>query len=302
LASALANLIELNVGIITLIYTYDRPWATTNTYCKMRNYLLNASQQMSRFFIVTACFDRFALCSANVYLRKFCQVHIARRYVIPTITIFYLLIQFPFPIYVTSLNNSCVLQAPPAVQTYQSFYSIIAIGIIPPALALIFSVLTFHNLKLRQKRRQGTVVINQISVNNENRDKQIFVMLLIQIFVYVISTTPYTIYIIYNLITTYNGTNKSAEQKLIEAFVSYTLQVLRFFYPFSSFYLFLLISNIFRKEFKLMILLIYHRSCRLWMQHNRNEGGNVVIRKTISNRIAPELQKEIPATIPAISI
>ena len=37
---------------------------------------------------------------------------------------------------------------------YNSIYGIIMIGIIPPGLMFIFSLLIFRNLKLRQRRRQ----------------------------------------------------------------------------------------------------------------------------------------------------
>ena len=68
---------------------------------------MNVSLQMSRYLILIACFDRYALCSTNAYLRKFCNVRIARQYVIPCIILIWLIIPLYIPIYITVVNNNC---------------------------------------------------------------------------------------------------------------------------------------------------------------------------------------------------
>jgi hypothetical protein len=244
----------------------------------MQIYIVNASQQISRFFLVIACFDRFALCSADPYIRNFCQVNIARRYVIPIVNSCWLLLPIHLLIYLNAISNTCVLVGSNVLDIYQNCYSIILIGIIPPSLALIFTILTFRNLKLRQKRRRVITIINQISLKKENRDNQIFLMLLIQIFVYISSTTPYTMYLIYQFITKYNGIDESPERKLIESIISSVMEALRFVHPFISFYLFLFISKIFRKEFKSMIVGIYRKSCQLLMRRHRNDVTYIINR------------------------
>ncbi|CAF1503289.1 unnamed protein product, partial [Adineta steineri] len=151
-SASFVNLIILNVGIVPSIYVADRPWAMTEAYCKSRNYLLNASQQMSRFMVVTACFDRFALCSTNVRLRQFSRVQIARQYMIPAIIIIWLIAPIYMLIFHTGVNNSCTYIG--TVALFNSIYGITLVGFTPPCLMFIFSLLTFRNLKTKQQRQQ----------------------------------------------------------------------------------------------------------------------------------------------------
>ncbi|CAF3873718.1 unnamed protein product, partial [Adineta steineri] len=136
--------VSCNNWIVPSIYVADRPWAMTEAYCKSRNYLLNASQQISRFMVVTACFDRFALCSTNVRLRQFSRVQIARQYMIPAIIIIWLIAPIYMLIFHTGVNNSCTYIG--TVALFNSIYGITLVGFTPPCLMFIFSLLTFRNL------------------------------------------------------------------------------------------------------------------------------------------------------------
>ncbi len=127
LASAFTNLIALNVSIISLLYTEAQPWQLTIAYCKIRTYIVNASRQISRFLILMACFDRYTLSLTNAYLGKFCNIRIARQYVIPCLILIWLIIPLCLLVYVTVENNDCVLIGIAAL--YNTIYSIIMIGI-----------------------------------------------------------------------------------------------------------------------------------------------------------------------------
>jgi hypothetical protein len=258
LVSAFTNLVALNVGIISLLYVYDHPSATTITYCKTRNYLLNTSQQMSRFLIVAACFDRFALCSVNVRLRKICQVRIACRYIIPSIILVWCIIPLHIPIFYITSGYTCVF--PSVITYYNGIYGIIMAGFLPPGLMLLFSLLIFRNLKMKQKRRQQ---IHPLSISTSTtiatrrqqlKDQQVLAMLLIQVFIYVSSTSLYTINLMYTVLTMSETANKSNERKSIESFTSFVAGILVFVCPCLSFYSFTLASRLFRKELKSTIL------------------------------------------------
>ncbi len=246
---------------------------TTTIYCKSRSYILNASQQMSRYLIVIACFDRFALCSTSARIRKVCQVRIARRYIIPCIVLIWLVIPLHIPIYYTSSRNTCVF--PSTIAFYNSIYGIVLVSFLPPGLMLVFSLLIFRNLKLRQKRRQR---IQPFPLNTsaaietrrqQVKDQQVLAMLLIQVFIYVSSTIFYTINLLYTVLTMNDAANKSSERKSIEAFATFISGILVFICPCLSFYLFTLSSHLFRKELKSMVLHIYRRRQGwLWMMNN----------------------------------
>ncbi|CAF0938999.1 unnamed protein product [Adineta steineri] len=283
LVSAFTNLIGINVGIITLVYTYDWPSATTTTYCKTRSYTYNASQQMSRFLIVAACFDRFALCSNSVRLRKICQVRIACRYIIPSIILVWLLIPLHVPILFISVGNTCVF--PGAGALYNSIYSIVMVSLVPPGLMLIFSLLIFRNLKMRQRRRQQIhplPVITSAAIGirrQQAKDQQVLAMLLIQVFAYVSSTIFYTVNLLYSTLTMNDAANKSIERKIIEGFATFCAGILLVGCPCLSFYSFTLASRLFRKELKLMIL----HACGRWLHCPQMINNNRIIPTDNSN-------------------
>ena len=270
----------------------------TTPYCKSRSYVLNTSQQMSRYLLVVACFDRFALCSTSARLRKICQVRIARRYIIPCLVFIWLVVPLHIPIYYTSSRNSCVF--PTAIAFYNSIYGIVLASILPPGLMLIFSLLIFRNLKQRQRRRQ---LIRLFPLNTaatvENRrqqvkDQQALAMLLIQVFAYVSTTIFYTISLLYNVLTMNDAANKSTERRSIEAFATFISGVLIFICPCLSFYFFTLSSHLFRKEFKTMMIHVYHRSPRVWPWVTSSNQISTLANADSSNRGTIKLQPRLP--------
>jgi hypothetical protein len=242
--------------------------------------MLNATQQMSRFFIVTACFDRFALCSTSVRLRQFSRVHIARRYMIPSIIIICLILPIHMLIYNISVNNICTY--PGASALYNSIYAISLVGFIPPILMSFFSFLIFRNLKSMQQRRQVRQLTNE-NQRQRKTDQQVLGMLIIQVVVYVATTTMTSINLLYSVLPIYF---KSNEQKSIETFISFIMGMLNYSCPCLSFYLFILASHLYRKEMKLVILYIC-RGCYLpWTTNNNNVDEIISIHKNIA-RITP---------------
>jgi hypothetical protein len=298
LASAFTNLIALNVSIISSLYIEAQPWETTIIYCKLRGYIMNASLQMSRYLIMIACFDRYALCSTNAYLRRFCRVDVARRYVIPCIILIWLIIPLYVPIYTTVQKNTCVLIG--VADFFNTIYGIVLIGIVPPVVMFIFSLLIFHNLKLRQRRQQihPSIIGNANLLMNKNRraqikDQQVLAMLLIQVLAYGVSSTPYTIIRLYLVLTNDNESTTS--------FILFITDMLHFICPFVSFYLFILVSHLYRKEMRLILLSIYHRCNSLWKRnndyhYNMNLARNSITIGPIEHRQQPK-QAAIQLTV-----
>ncbi|CAF4005668.1 unnamed protein product [Adineta steineri] len=281
LASSFVNLIILNVGIIPLIYTNKYNWQITTIYCKIRSYLFNSSQQMSRYFIVMACFDRFALCSSNIRLRRFSHVNIAR----------------------ISINNSCIYPGTSAL--YNSIYGITLVGFIPPILMLTFSLLTYRNLKIKQYRRQThlfTTLNNQISINQnlkqEKKDQQVLRMLIIQVIIYISTTTPSSINLLYSVLTSYSGIIKSNERKSIESFISFVTGILNYTYPTLSCYLFFFISHLYRNQIKFILIYIRRQSCFPSIQNNNNNNTNALERVSVRKMTSKILPAQQPVIIP----
>jgi hypothetical protein len=281
LASAFSNLVALNAGISSFIFAEAEPWNVTVPYCKIEGYMMNAFLQMSRYLILTACFDRYALCSRNARLRKFCRVHVARRYMIPSIILIWLVIPLHVPVLVTVVNHTCTYIGIAAI--YNSIYGLVMIGILPPGLMFIFSLLIYRNLKLRKRRRQihPVVLNNPLPPINENqrpkiKDEQVFAMLLVQVFAYVASSTPYTITSFYVVLNTINDANESIEKKSTITFISFFTDTLRFVCPVTSFYLFLLVSRLYRNEMMLIIRSIHNRFSLLCKRNDDNQHNSIL--------------------------
>ncbi|CAF0725866.1 unnamed protein product [Adineta steineri] len=276
--TAFTNLIALNVGISTLINAEARPSEISAAYCKIEGYIMNICLQISRYLIVCACFDRYALCSTDARLRKFSRVYIARRYVIPSVIFIWFIIPMHVPILINVQNSTCSFVDIGAL--YNSIYGILLIGIIPPGLMFIFSLLTFRNLKLRQQRRQ----IHPVASNNavltiretqrlKVKDQQVFAMLLIQVFAYVASSTPYTIIVLYVVLTTVKNIDVPTADKSSLTFILFVTDMFRFICPFMSFYLFLLVSRLYRFEMVSIIRKIYNR-CNILRKRNNDNNNN----------------------------
>lgn len=230
------------------------PTALTLNYCRSEMYIMSSTLQMSRFFVLSACFDRYALSSQSANLRNLSNVRFARRIVIPAIVVVWSCVPLHIPIFLTVEHQACILKG--SIALYHNVYSMIFIGILPPGLMFLFSILIFRNLKMKQNRRQiqPTTNVAALSIINKNlqvkrRDHQVFVMLLVQAFAYIISSTPYTITIFYLFI--------SLEKDLIEGatsydpirlFILFLTDMLRFVCPFISFYLYVLVSRMYRQE------------------------------------------------------
>ncbi len=104
---------------------------------------------------------------------------------------------------------------------------------------------------------------------NQKRQKkhqQVLGMLIIQVVIYVTTTTMTSINLLYSVLTMYFKTNKSNEENSIETFVSFIMGMLNYSCPCLSFYLFILASHLCREQMKLVMLYIcrqcYSLDCR----------------------------------------
>ncbi|CAF1599502.1 unnamed protein product, partial [Rotaria sp. Silwood1] len=269
----------------------------------IRSYMFNASQQISRYLIVSACIDRFALCSTNATLRQFSRVQVARRYVIP----FIIIIWHIFPIYMlvfnSAVNTSCVYPGVSAL--VNSIYGMSFVGFLPPTLMLIFSTLTIRNLTSRQDRRHVhplSIVNINVSTDRDRKqqkkDQQVFAMLIVQVIVYVITTSMGSINLVYSVATAYMGIEKSIERKAIESFISSVTGILNYTSPSLSFYLFLLVSSLYRKEMKLVIRQVCTRCGLRWIVNNNSVGNS---RATHHSRLGEFTRQPTVIPLPVIS-
>jgi hypothetical protein len=254
-------LISLGIGVGAAMYSlnHDDPMTTILAFCKMRIYFLQSTSMMYRWLFTIACFDRYALSSASVRLRNFAKVYIARR-VVAMIICVWLVLPIHGPIFYELRVGGCGIFGNQVAALYHSIFTTTLGCIFPVIIMMICAILVYRNLLLKQQRLQHN--INSQHTENRNevergqriRDQQVFLMLLIQVFVYVVSVTPLMMMYLYNAATLSNS-NKSADRINLENFLFFAAEVIVYFFPVSSFYLYTLASNLFRKELKRLLYL-----------------------------------------------
>lgn len=149
--------------------------------------------------------------------------------------------------------------------------------ILPVLFMILFAFLIYHNLVLKRQRLQTqtsqvTENLNEIQRLQRKRDQQVLIMLLIQVFVYIISILPLIIMYLYNA-GTMSVPNKSTDQIAIERFVFMIVGVIVYCFPVVSFYLYALVSKIFREEFK---QILYSLATCKWYHHHHHHRRAVV--------------------------
>ena len=135
---------------------------------------------------------------------------------------------------------------------YHTIYTLVAGGLLPP-LAMLFSTRWIWSSLQEKRRRQRTMFTNERNARTEKRDIQILMMLLLQVFVFVLSNSPLMIFNLY-LASTRSVTNKSLDRLAIESFLQLTTEMFVYVFPTASFYSNIFVSSTFRKQFFLLLL------------------------------------------------
>ncbi|CAF1000550.1 unnamed protein product [Didymodactylos carnosus] len=188
LASSITDFLTIHLAFIPRFYSFVNTDPNTYSllYCRWRFYVFHSLIMLSRYYIVLACIDRFALCSTNVKYRQFSRSKIAFR-LIPLTALVWFIIPIHIILFQTIDKNRCT-----QVGFYSLFFSIYAVifaAVLPPLFMIVFTLLIFKNVKQIRRRIQPTTASNSLHI--KQRDYQLIKMLLLQVIVYIISTLPY---------------------------------------------------------------------------------------------------------------
>jgi hypothetical protein len=253
IAASVTMLITVIMASGHAIYALNHvdPLSTILAFCKIRYYVIQSSSMMYRWSLSAACFDRYALSSANAHLRKFAATNVARR-VVAIIVCIWLVLPIHILIFHSIRANACGPTYSVATALYHSIFTTIAGCIVPISFMLAFCLLTYRNLILKRKRHQHIIGQNkeeddELSNLHRTRDHQVLLILLFQVFVFTLGTTPLMMWLFYNAITL-SITNKSADQLAIERMVNVMVEALVNSFPVFSFYLYTITSHTFRDE------------------------------------------------------
>jgi hypothetical protein len=272
LALSIANIFNLSFAVIPTIYALDHVDLSTysSIYCRLRLYFVHVAIMVARTLLVVACIDRYALCSNKLRLRSFSKAKVAIRVIFGTVLLWFCINTY-IPFFQSLRGNTCGMVAPYAL--IWAIYTVIVPGILPPTAMSIFGVLAIRN------RRQLQIRLNTRRRAGSKRDYTLLMMLLSEVFIYVITTILFPIITVYKAVT--NGEIKSVERQQIESFISFlATPFLIYINPSSTFYIYILSSKNYRKECKQMFIDWYMR-----IIGRRNQVGTMATVNAQANQI-----------------
>jgi hypothetical protein len=245
LASSVANFFAIYFGCLTRVlssFNINPPLSQMALYCKTKTFLTYIGLAASTWFIVGACADRFASSCATVRFRSFSQVKIARR-VVFIIAIIVILVYFQMNFcFDGSVQSANCVPSSPLCNSFNDFNLLITYSLFPPILMLILGLMTIRNVSGGRHVRAETNV----------KDRQLTLMLILQVICISILSMPISIQKIYSERTMYQ--KKGVDQTILESFFATFVVLLALMNSSTSFYLFTLTGKVFRKELKLLFL------------------------------------------------
>lgn len=261
-------------SVVPLLYTLDHtdPQILYLVYCKVRLYGSHVLGQYLRFLVVFACADRFFITRPNARLRALSSLQTARR-LVSIMCGTWLIAGMHLPIFMDIRNGTCWM-----FDFYKFFYPIYQctlVGILPPVLMSTFGILTIRSLRQR----------HALHSHVRRKDHDLMRMLIAEILINIFTSIPFSANLIYSTATFFVA-NKSVERLEIDAFVNYLSQFLIHLLSVAPFYLFILSSKSFRREFKDIIL-------HFWYTHISKHGRIVPFHDGLHQTITQRLEHSL---------
>ncbi|CAF1056619.1 unnamed protein product [Adineta steineri] len=252
-ASSWANLQCLTWSLfISMLSTFltNKPLTYNSAYCKIRYYILTGSQLASRACVVSACLDRYLLCSQSVRQRSFCRASVAIKVMGITITSCACLSIYLLVVY-DALPQARQCNVSSAVERIMDTTVLFAFNFGTPALLMsALSALIIWRLKQNAKR------IGHQRVHLRKRDLQLAAMLIGQVALYIITALPFVTNFVSLTVTQYDSpSSKSAYRVAAEALASTaTGSFGTFIFNPLTFYVYTLTAPSFRRELSALIV------------------------------------------------
>ncbi len=174
------------------------PWS-----CKLLTFLEESCVLLSLTSMSLATIDQFL--SMTNY-RHFSSLRLAHRYIIIGCCVWFLHGIFAL-IYWDTPDGFCIPTSLGYRRYLSYFYLPVLLGCLPIAVMVIFSLLSYFNIR--------SIASRQINIVRLRRDRQLTAMALLQVAFIVFASIPYTIYNIYDLNTIVTDADESPRRRLI---------------------------------------------------------------------------------------
>jgi hypothetical protein len=256
LSAATINIAFLTFNCLTLIFPLDYADETRGMgLCRLRSYVSSVLGQAARTMLVLACIDRFLITSSRTSFRAFSTPKRAK-YIIFFSFIFWALFVIHVPIFSTVVNGKCT-----EVGVYLiifNVYTLIFVCLIPSITLGVFVYLTYRNLKQRNVRVEPVIQdVNNVNNNIQRRDRDLLILVISEVIVYVIATSPYCLMLMETMISGYIIPVKSVQYSQIEHFITNAIILILYISNSAPFYIYFISSKSFRRDFKQLIINSY---------------------------------------------
>jgi hypothetical protein len=248
--AAVMNILYLSLSVPLNVYTNERgdPSVYSLLLCKSRFYFFHVWGQVSRYCIVFACIDRFALTHMNPYIRSMSRVKVVY-IMMATIIIFWHVFALHIAIMTTVMNGRCGYFG--LYSTLNSVYVLIFNCLIPPVTMTIFGYLAFRNMKRLHNRVHVSENGSSSTSAVRRQDRNMLTMLLAEVSVYVMTMSLYPV-ITFEVAVTASMV-KDLQRLQIEGFLQFMSLFLIYLNTSAPFFIYMTVSKAFRREFSELI-------------------------------------------------
>ncbi|CAF1385645.1 unnamed protein product [Adineta ricciae] len=227
----------LMIGIprgIAILFNVDLTLISLE-WCKMRFYIVSTCFGLEMTFECLATIDRFLITSRKVYVRQLSNIKMAHRVTAGLIAV-WLLQNIPYLIFVNISSNICAI--------YNDFWQLYSTYVnrwvlytaVPLIVCIVFGILAHRNMRSLKRSRQL-----------QKADRQLFYMIFGQIIATVLPVIPSAVFNVYS--PSAISVNQAAERDS-DYFAFNLLNVLCVLCYGSTFFIFIIVSSIFRSRFK----------------------------------------------------
>ncbi|CAF1370331.1 unnamed protein product [Adineta ricciae] len=252
---SLANIGGLLSGLLWRLmnFGYNIDWTSTSIfYCKFRVFCLQESTLLSFTCICLAAIDQFLATSTRLRWQRWCNTKVAHRLVLFFSCLWMLhgISIFPFYNHVLSAatNQTVCIVTNSILTDYINFGYIITLqGILPYCVTLLFGYLAYRNVQ--------QISYRTIPLVRRELDKQLTNIVLLQIVYNFLFTTPYIIIILLQRDSSINSSSEIAARLQFANVLALSLYFLAFTCPF---YVYICISERFRRQFIYVVSKIFY--------------------------------------------
>jgi hypothetical protein len=259
ISSAIGNSLNLIYSYIIQLIIVDYSDETLNqlVQCKILNYSQNVIGQIPKTMIILACIDRFLITDNRATWRALSTPKRAKWLCFFSI-IFWFLFDIHIPIMQRIINGKCVQVG--IYSTIYRAYLIVFVGSLPTITMVIFGYLTYRNMKTLRVRVQP-IGHDRIVVNNTIRrlDRDLLIIVISELLVYVGTTGLFSLTLLEMMISGYVRPNKSVQYLQIEIFIVTIAAFLLYVNSGIPFYIYLVSSKSFCRDFKQLIINGYRK-------------------------------------------